>query len=61
MTTKQGLSFVKDKGISGSIIEGNTQRAEPLKDIDKKAPILYSSVVKKNTENANEAFRKCKN
>jgi hypothetical protein len=61
MTTKQGLSFVKDKGISDSIIEGNTQRAEPLKDIDKKAPVLYSSVVKKNTENANEAFRKCKN
>jgi len=60
MTTKQGKSFIKHKNISKPIIEGNTQRAEPLKDIDKKAPVLYSSIVKKNSENADEAFRKCK-
>lgn len=60
MTTKQGNYFINHKNISSPIIEGNTQRAEPLKDIDKKAPVLYSSIVKKNTEHANEAFSKCK-
>ena len=47
MTTKQGISFMKHNHISNTVIEGNTQRAEPLKDIDKKAPVLYSSIVKK--------------
>lgn len=61
MTTKQGISFMKHNPISNTIIEGNTQRAEPLKDIDRKAPVLYSSIVKKNTEHADEAFSKCKN
>jgi hypothetical protein len=61
MTTKQGVSFMKNLPISNtSIIEGNSQRAEPLKDIDKKAPVLYSNIVKRNTGHANEAFSKCK-
>ena len=59
MTTKQGISFMKHNHISNTVIEGNTQRAEPLKDIDKKAPVLYSSIVKKNTEHADDAFSKC--
>jgi hypothetical protein len=61
MTTKQGISFIKNKSNKVTIIEANTLKAKPLNEIDRKAPVLHRKIVKQNVTYSDDAFKGCNN